>query len=346
MKLIAGVDPGKTVGLALLGISSDFVKTFSKTNLSISEACKFLVDNGEPIIIATDKKIVPKSVDKIGAAFNARLFSPKDDITISEKKVLTRDFTFSSTHERDALAAALLAKKFFSGMFDKVDFALNKRDMLHLSDAVKELLVKQEVGNIEQAINLLTNKKEEKEVRFVPKIIETKAVMELKEKIRLRERSIDILREQIAALRKENIELRKMIGHKISDSRLDNLRKSIASLKNEKKKLMSEKEDENVLGKLEEQYEIIHRNSDFSDPADMKGKVILSDNFSIAKFGPKAIVSDKLPKESDVPVIEKQRINIRKIDNFLVADRNEIENAIKDSFFAWLRNYKERFHEA
>jgi soluble P-type ATPase len=175
--------------------------------------------------------------------------------------------------------------------------------------------------------------------------------MELKEKLVAKERTIEILRKQIDELKKENIELRKMVGHGISDSRLENLRKNIASLRQEKEKLLAEKEKKDLIKKLGERYEIIYHVGDFENPEEMNDKVILIDsNFSIEtieRFGPKAIISEKIPykKDTNIPMIQKQKINIREINNVLVADKKEIEKAIRESFFVWLSNYKERFHE-
>lgn len=346
MKLIAGIDPGKTAAVALVDISSDFVKVFSRRDFSISDICNYLIEHGGPIIIATDKGNPPAAIKKIASSFNARFFSPEKDLGISEKKDITKNFTFDNDHEQDALAAALYAKKEFSGLFEKIDYTLEKKNLLHMSDSVKELLVKNEVGNIEQAIKLLTPEKQENNVKVVPRVIETKKVMELNEKIEQRDKTIEFLRKQIRELRNENAELRRT-PNTPEDSKIENLRKSIATLRQEKDDILKQREKSGIIQELKEKYEIIYKPEDFSDPNDMKNKVIIVDNnFSVAKFQPKAIISAKIPKhEVNVPVIQPEKVNIRKVSNIPVADKKEIEHAIKQSFLEWLDKYKGRFHE-
>jgi hypothetical protein len=124
--------------------------------MNLSELCNYIAEKGEPIIIATDVAKPPALVKKSASAFNALLFSPKKDITQTEKRKLLRAAKFSkkmkNKHEKDALAAALKARKRFLNFFVKIDSALKKKNLSHLNDDVKSLLIKRRVCNIEQAI--------------------------------------------------------------------------------------------------------------------------------------------------------------------------------------------------
>ena len=120
MKLIAGMDPGLITAVALMDVNSDFYKVYSKKDFSFSDVCDFLVKEGSPIVVCTDVKNPPSVVKKIASAFNARLITPKKNLSISEKKVLTEDKIYDNTHERDALAAALETKNSLSKLFEKI----------------------------------------------------------------------------------------------------------------------------------------------------------------------------------------------------------------------------------
>ncbi|MEM7819695.1 MAG: DUF460 domain-containing protein [Candidatus Aenigmatarchaeota archaeon] len=347
MKFIAGIDPGKTVGVAVIDIASDHYQTFSFVNVSINDICDLLISIGEPIIIATDKMIASEGVRKISATFNARLFLPKKDITINEKKELTRNFSFNNNHERDALASAIFAKKEFANLFGKIEYVLRKKNLSYLSDEVKELLIKNEVGNIEQAIKFLLRDEIKHETKIIPKIIETKLVKTLRKKIELLEKNNETLRNQILELKNENKRLVELIRKKNESKIIKNLRKSIATLIDEKNKIMNEYRNFVKIKELENEFYIVWPAERFEKIEDMKNKVILDngkiDIKAIEKYNPKAIITNR-NIISDVPIIRHESINIREIDNFLVIDKKELDNAIKKSFLLWLDAYKERFH--
>src|SRR3990172_6927933 len=113
MKLIAGIDPGITTAIAVVDIESDFYYVASKRDASLAILESMLMEKGEPIIIATDKKNSPSSVKKIASAFNAVLFLPKNDLSIKDKEAITRNLDYDNFHEGDSLAAAMFAKRYY-----------------------------------------------------------------------------------------------------------------------------------------------------------------------------------------------------------------------------------------
>ena len=146
MKYIAGIDPGLVTGVAIVDIDSDYSETFSRKYFPFSDLCDFLISKGEPIIIAADVAVAPDAVRKIAANFGASLYSPAYDILVDEKKEITEGAHCENAHERDALAAALAAKREFFRMFRKIDGALERKNLLEIKSEVKELLVKKEAG--------------------------------------------------------------------------------------------------------------------------------------------------------------------------------------------------------
>lgn len=333
MKLIAGIDPGMMTAVAVVDVESAFYQAYSSRNFSFSEVCDYLVSVGEPIIISVDTMHAPETVKRVAAAFSSRLYYPKRDLYIGEKRRITAGKALKNDHERDALAAALHAKSFFSPLFDKVDHTLEIKALKRLSADVKELLVKNEAGNIEQAIKLLLGEGKP-QIKVVPRVIETKNVLELRRRIERLEKEKIALELRMSALEKENIKLRQPM--RINEPQVArNLRKSLASIINEKKHV---EEDYNLYKTLSSSYEIL------ADVPEKGRIVVFKDGMDVAKLEklePRAIISDKF-LDTTIPVIHPSKVRIQKIGNFLVADKADIGNALsKESFIEWLSQYKE-----
>jgi predicted RNase H-like nuclease (RuvC/YqgF family) len=336
MKLIAGIDPGMITGVAVVSIGSEFYSASSRRSLTFSEICDHLVALGEPIIISVDTVHIPETVKRVAAAFGARIYSPKRDLYIGEKKSIVSGKITKNDHERDSLAAALSAKSFFSALFRKVEANLERKALGHLADDVKELLVKQDAGNIEQAVRLLLGKKRN-EIKVVPRLIETRKVLELRRELERMEKENLSLKKIMELLKKENAVLRH--PPRINESvAISNLRKSIAALRREKEVV---EEEYALYRNLPEHYEILAEHGEEA----LKNKIVLfKDGMDIArleKLEPKAIITEKFLQTS-IPLIHPRKIKVEKMGNFHVASKEEIAGALgKESFIEWLSQYKE-----
>ena len=335
MKLIAGVDPGVTTAIAVVDIESDFYYVASKRDASLAITESMLMEKGEPIIIATDKKNSPSSVKKIASAFNAVLFLPNNDLSIKDKSDITKNLNYDNVHERDSLAAALFAKRYYQRSFDKIRNALIRKNMDYLLPDTIELLVKGEVGNIEQAIKKLTKKVEKKEIKIVSTIAETKKLIELRDKINHLEKSNENMNKKIGFLEKEKREMILQISK-------NNYKAKPNSYETER--LRNENYE---LRKLLRDYEIVYT----LDEEDITDKIVLIEHFNeiiierLEKQRPKAIISNDNNMEVDVPIIDKNDIRIEKIINFLAVDNKEIRNKInayKFDFLSYVDKYRAR----
>jgi hypothetical protein len=115
--LIVGIDPGTTMGLALLNLEGELVHLSSSRVTSVSEAIAEITEYGRPLIVASDKKEMPGTVEKIRRSFNAVPFLPKNDISLSEKYELAGGVHSTNDHERDAYAAAQVAYRNIKNKF-------------------------------------------------------------------------------------------------------------------------------------------------------------------------------------------------------------------------------------
>jgi uncharacterized protein len=106
--IIAGIDPGSTVGIAILDLSGRKIATAS-TFGGMSEAARIIEKHGTPSIIACDVSPAPEMALRLASFFSCRLFAPGRDIREEEKRQIAHGAATSNNHERDAYAAAVLA---------------------------------------------------------------------------------------------------------------------------------------------------------------------------------------------------------------------------------------------
>jgi len=141
--LIVGVDPGTTVGYAVLDFNGEIVKVGSSKELNLDYLIAELLNYGCVRIIATDKKKIPSFVNKLGARLGAKVINPKKDLKVEFKRSLVQS-KINNEHERDALSVALYAFKRCKNLFKRVDTFLAKRNQEHMSDYFKSKVIKEE----------------------------------------------------------------------------------------------------------------------------------------------------------------------------------------------------------
>ncbi|MGB9703336.1 MAG: DUF460 domain-containing protein [Candidatus Micrarchaeia archaeon] len=140
MYLIVGVDPGTNFAIAFLNLKGELVGIIFKKNAEKEWIIKTIKSFGTPIIVATDKKKIPKVVRKIAAIFNSKIFSPKEDMKENEKEKISRGLKFLNLHERDAYCAARKAYNFFENKFRQAERVAREHNVD--SEKLKYLVVK------------------------------------------------------------------------------------------------------------------------------------------------------------------------------------------------------------
>lgn len=148
-----GIDPGTTLGYALIDLEGNPVQIASSKELDLSLLLATAIEWGRIIIVGCDKRPVPTFVEKFSTKIGARLVCPKHDLKVADKKEMTQGFNFRNNHEMDALAAALLAYKEYRSLFQKIKAyvtRIGKQDDKELFDSIVERLVKGKM-NIHEA---------------------------------------------------------------------------------------------------------------------------------------------------------------------------------------------------
>ncbi|MHC1753920.1 MAG: DUF460 domain-containing protein [Methanosarcina sp.] len=118
---IVGLDPGTTVGVAILSLDGDLLYLKSFRGIAPDEVVKLIAEYGKPAVIASDVTPMPGSVEKIRRSFNAVPASPGIEVSAEEKIALGKTFGYSNDHERDALTAALLTYRSYKNIFTRIE---------------------------------------------------------------------------------------------------------------------------------------------------------------------------------------------------------------------------------
>ena len=129
--IIAGVDPGINVGIAILDLRGNILNLSSKREASKSDLIKHIVKFGWPIVIASDVNPMPRSIKRLASTFGSRIFYPKVSLSNTEKVKIIDDYRdeIGNVHQKDALAAALKAHKKYRELFSKINVSLKNKEM-------------------------------------------------------------------------------------------------------------------------------------------------------------------------------------------------------------------------
>lgn len=177
MNLIAGIDPGTTVGYALLDLKGNIILVDSKRELSNDELVGMLHAKGTVLLAGTDKQKVPGFVQEAATKLGARAVSPPADLLQSEKRCFVSQHT-ADDHQHDALASAMFAYRQFVPLIKKIEKAV--------ADNVKyeQLLFSGDLV-MKRTANLSSIVPVPGEVLFVdnPKVWSEKAVNALRESV-------------------------------------------------------------------------------------------------------------------------------------------------------------------
>ncbi len=155
MKLVAGIDPGTTIGWAVFDLQGRLVSSGSQKGLDRDALVAKFTQLGRVIAIGTDKAKVPSLVNEVATRFGAKVISPAQDIRVGEKRGMTGNFDFGSSHEMDAVASAIVAMRKMQPLLNKIRAFLEREKHLGLLEDVAELVIKDEIS-IRAAVAILT----------------------------------------------------------------------------------------------------------------------------------------------------------------------------------------------
>lgn len=152
--LIVGVDPGTTVGYAVLDTRGNVLGTRSSKQLELNSIVEEVVGFGSVLAIGTDKRKCPGLVEKAASKTGARIIAPKEDMVVAEKELMTRNYKNAKAgneHEKDALAAAIYAYKELEPLLGRIRKVLEGSGKQHMFSEVAEIVVTEGI-NIKAAL--------------------------------------------------------------------------------------------------------------------------------------------------------------------------------------------------
>ena len=203
--IIVGVDPGTTIGVAVLNLDGELKGLVSSRMMAVPEIVGYIREMGKPVVVATDVVPPPATVEKIKRSFKATLFVPNERISVDEKVKLAKPYGYGNDHERDALAAAVKAYNAYKNKFAQID----RKAPAHMTDDVKAMAVGGKA--IDAAIEMLKPRPEKAKPAASaanPQEAETgDRVAEIREQLHRKDEQIRNLQSYVADLRRD---MRKM----------------------------------------------------------------------------------------------------------------------------------------
>jgi len=338
--VIVGLDPGTTVGYAVLDLSGRILDIGSARGMSSGELIKTLQDSGQPVAFATDKMKVPAYVSAVAAKFNARVYHPSKDLAVADKKAILAGRVKGNTHELDALASALFAYREMRPLIEKIDTFVSRHDKGEIAHDLKRIILhKDNTMSIRAAVAFLEKPQVKKAIRQVTHDRDFAAAFFKAQK------RIGKLSEQLRASRKKaeerpfaaskvakTVPVDKKLADslKFKDRKLNALGSEVRSLR---KSIRSwEKKVNDLLGIVEhkEKYEVIwiinsHRDVELLK----KGALAFLMNHGIARktldllrVKTSVIISDS--KISGFECINPKDLNIKILGKIAVAEKSQI----------------------
>ena len=137
MYLIVGLDAGIKTGYVILNLNGEIITSGVEKEASHERIVKIISDIGTPSLIATDVARPPRFIQKVGARFNAKVFSPQKSILVEEKKQIGKGIV--DPHIRDSYSAAVKAYRHYANRFRQVD---KKKIDTQEKDKLKHLLIR------------------------------------------------------------------------------------------------------------------------------------------------------------------------------------------------------------
>ncbi|RLI00387.1 hypothetical protein DRO30_05920 [Candidatus Bathyarchaeota archaeon] len=213
VKTIVGIDPGITTAIAVLDLKGAPLHIESRRDWSYGEVLQRLMEIGEVVLIASDVRPAPTFVSRIATELNAKLFTPRKVLSVSEKRKIAKEYCekhalqLKSEHELDALSAALRAFGYFKRKFERIEAYARRLDLRFLADEVKARVLKGRT--IKMALQSVTGETSKETIKRRVRVHES--LNELKSRIEELNEQLQDCRKRHRALVEINIKLRKKV---------------------------------------------------------------------------------------------------------------------------------------
>jgi predicted RNase H-like nuclease (RuvC/YqgF family) len=143
--LIIGVDPGITIGLAIISLHGELIEVLSIKNTRLSEMVKIIYGFGNPVVVASDIPVKSKLVYELAKYLNLKVYLPPKRYPIELKNKTVKEFLQQrklrlNAHERDALFAAIKAYRHYSSKIRNVERRLRSLGLKPSEEIISEII--------------------------------------------------------------------------------------------------------------------------------------------------------------------------------------------------------------
>jgi len=232
--VIVGVDPGTTVGYAVIDLEGNVLDVKSSKEFSLNSLIEDITKSYITIIVGTDKQKLPSFVDKFAIKVGARIILPDKDLLVQEKRQLIKNSKVKNSHEMDALASALYVQRRIKPLLLKINTFIEENHKEHLAYELKRLVIRHRGINIRTAAYLLEHP-QEKEAEFIKKVIEEKKYSEA---------DFFKIYHELQNEKKANILLKQQNNHVTNE--LEWMRKRFLSLSKQTERMVSKEKMQNT----------------------------------------------------------------------------------------------------
>jgi predicted RNase H-like nuclease (RuvC/YqgF family) len=206
-KIIVGIDPGTTCGIAAITLLGKPLIAYSKREMTKRDAIEKIIALGDPVVVASDVTPAPEFVIKIASSLDAAIFTPERTLESREKRGLISDlyesesYSLRDSHAKDAMAAAIKAFKSLKNKFERAQAQVLHSNAKAPIEEVFALLAKGR--SIQDAISSVAPKPTtaEKETRIPELRSEEPEVRALHLKSEEQEKRLKALEEENRSLR-------------------------------------------------------------------------------------------------------------------------------------------------
>jgi predicted RNase H-like nuclease (RuvC/YqgF family) len=207
--LIVGIDPGTNLGLVVIDDNGNIIDKLSGKNIQNEDIIKYISNLKYVVLIATDKKEIPKTVLDIASKLNIGVYNPKEDISLEIKNKYYKDKNlkkiFENNHEFDAYISAIEALKKLKEIFEKAKkFSENQEEYIKI---LRYILKNRKIEVISAKNNLKEKEKEIREEKKKKKRRKDRKNMEIIKVIIKNKNEDDKKEKEIEELNKKYIEL-------------------------------------------------------------------------------------------------------------------------------------------
>ncbi|MFW5922711.1 MAG: DUF460 domain-containing protein [Halodesulfurarchaeum sp.] len=119
-RVFVGVDPGTTTAVGIVDLDGTPLDTWHSRTADMARVIEWIIERGQPVLVAADVTPMPETVEKIRRSFDAAAWTPTTDLPVDEKLHRTREAATANDHERDALAAALFAHDAYGDTIERI----------------------------------------------------------------------------------------------------------------------------------------------------------------------------------------------------------------------------------